>query len=225
MTDDELKQLVASLAIAQQQMIFEAEKRSQEQEKCDKEAEKRDKEQKIRNKEQEKRNKEQEKRDKEADKRKKALDKQIEELGKQIGGLGKKFGSFTEGLALPSMTKILRERFKMEVISPSVRVSKNGIDAEIDVLAYANSAINEAYVVEVKSHLREEAISQLKTLMANFRTLFPEHNDKKLYGIIAAVDISETLKKRVLDAGFYVARIQDETFSLDTPRGFKAKCF
>jgi hypothetical protein len=162
---------------------------------------------------------------KESEKRSKEVDKQLKELGKQIGGLGEKFGSFTEGLALPSMTKILREKFKMEVISPSVRVSKNGIDAEIDVLAYSNSTINEAYVVEVKSHLREEAITQLKTLMGNFRALFPEHADKKLYGIIAAVDMSEMLKKRVLEAGFYVARIQDETFSLESPDEFQAKCF
>jgi hypothetical protein len=55
--------------------------------------------------------------------------------------------------------------------------------------------------------------------------LFPEHADKKVYGIIAAVDMSEMLKKRVLEAGFYVARIQDETFSLDTPNEFQAKCF
>jgi hypothetical protein len=55
--------------------------------------------------------------------------------------------------------------------------------------------------------------------------LFPEHNDKKLYGIIAAVDMSEMLKKRVLEAGFYVARIQDETFSLESPDEFQAKCF
>ena len=193
MTDDELKQLVASLAISQ--------------------------------KETDKQIKETDRQFKETDRQFKETDKQLKELGKQIGGLGKKFGSFTEGLALPSMTKILRERFQMEVISPSVRVSKNGIDAEIDVLAYANSRINEAYVVEVKSHLREEGISQLKEIMDNFRLLFPEHQDKKLYGIIAAVDISAALKKRVLDAGFYVARIQDDTFSLDTPLGFKAKAF
>jgi len=55
--------------------------------------------------------------------------------------------------------------------------------------------------------------------------LFPEHNDKKLYGIIAAVDMSEMLKNKVLEAGFYVARIQDETFSLESPSGFQAKCF
>ena len=82
-----------------------------------------------------------------------------------------------------------------------------------------------AYVVEVKSHLREEGINPLKEIMGNFRLFFPEHKDKKIYGIIAAVDISKDLKKRALDAGFYVARIQDETFSLDTPQGFKAKAF
>ncbi len=201
MTDDELKQLVAGLAIAQKEMVKENDKRLKENDKRLKEN------------------------DKQFKKMTKETDKQLKELGKQIGGLGKKFGSFTEGLALPSMTKILRERFKMEVISPSVRVSKNGVDAEIDVLAYANSAINEVYVVEVKSHLREEAITQLNSLMANFKTLFPEHKDKKLYGIIAAVDISEALKKRVLAAGFYMARIQDETFSLDVPDEFQAKCF
>ena len=201
MTDDELKQLVAGLAIAQKEMVKETDKQLKENDKRRKENEKQFK------------------------KMVKETDKQLKELGKQIGGLGKKFGSFTEGLALPSMTKILRERFKMEVISPSVRVSKNGVDAEIDVLAYANSAINEVYVVEVKSHLREEAITQLNSLMANFKTLFPEHKDKKLYGIIAAVDISEALKKRVLAAGFYMARIQDETFSLDVPDEFRAKSF
>jgi len=116
--------------------------------------------------------------DKQLDKRFKATDKQLKELGKQIGGLGRKFGSFTEGLALPSMQKILQDQFKMEIISPSVRIHKEGRDMEIDVLAYANSTINEVYVVEVKSHLREEGIIQLQTIMKNFRRFFPEHKEK-----------------------------------------------
>ncbi len=97
MTDNELKKLVADLAISQ---------------------------------------KETDKQLRETDKQ---LSKQIKELGKQIGGLERKFGSFTEGLALPSM----QNKFNMEVISPSVRVHKNGKDIEIDVLAYANSMTNE----------------------------------------------------------------------------------
>jgi len=105
----------------------------------------------------------------------KETDRQLKELGKQIGGLGDKFGSFTEGLALPSMVKILSEKFGMEVISPSVRVSKQGEHMEIDVLAYANSEVNEAYVVEVKSHAREESIVQLRNILERFRRFFPEH--------------------------------------------------
>ena len=45
------------------------------------------------------------------------------------------------------------------------------------MLAYANGEINEAYVVEVKSHLREEAIQQLRSILERFRLFFPEHKD------------------------------------------------
>ena len=172
MTDEELKQLVASLAVSQQE-----------------------------------------------------TDRQLKELGKQIGGLGDKFGSFTEGLALPSMAKILSEKFGMEVISPSVRVSKQGEHMEIDVLAYANSEVNEAYVVEVKSHAREESIAQLSNILERFRRFFPEHKDKAVFGILAAVDLPAELRERVLKAGFYVARIHDEVFELDVPANFKPKAY
>ncbi len=65
--------------------------------------------------------------------------RQMQETGRQLKELEKKFGNFTEGLALPSMTKIFSERFGMEVVSPSVRVKKQGENMEIEVLAYANS--------------------------------------------------------------------------------------
>jgi hypothetical protein len=149
----------------------------------------------------------------------KETDKQLKEMGKQIGGLGAKFGSFTEGLALPSMETILRQRFGMEVVSPSVRVSKEGQHLEIDVLAYSNGELNTAYIVEVKSHVRQEDITQLKSILQRFRRFFPEHKDKKLYGILAAVDLSPELRKKILQEGLYVARIHDQVFELD--RQFK----
>jgi hypothetical protein len=183
MTDEELKELVASLAIAQK----ETDRQLQETDR--------------------------------------QLTRQIRELGKQIGGLGKKFGGFTEGLALPSMEKILYGKFHMEVVSPSVRVSKRGEHLEIDVLAYANSSINEVYVVEVKSHLREESLQQIKEILQRFREFFPEHRDKKVFGILAAVDMSAAVRQRVLEAGVYVARIRDEIFDLDVPASFQPKAY
>ena len=162
---------------------------------------------------------------KEVSQQQKKTDKQLKELGQQIGGLGAKFGSFTEGLALPSMEKILRQRFGMEVISPSVRVSKDGKHLEIDVLAYTNGQLNTAYIVEVKSHAREESITQLKSILQRFRRFFPEHKDKKLYGILAAVDLSPELREKILQEGLYVARIHDQVFELDIPDNFQPQTY
>lgn len=161
----------------------------------------------------------------ETDRQLRETDRQLKELGRQIGGLGNKLGSFTEGLALPSMEKILRERFGMEVVSPSVRVSKGDEHLEVDVLAYANGEVNSVYVVEVKSHLREEGIEQLLNILRRFDRFFPEHREKKLYGILAAVDIPAELSAKVLQQGLYLARIHDDVFELQTPENFKGRCF
>ena len=155
----------------------------------------------------------------------KKTDQQLKELGKQIGGLGAKFGSFTEGLAFPSMQIILKEQLGMEIISPSVRASKEGKDLEIDVLAYSNGTLNTAYIVEVKSHAREESIGQMKDILQRFREFFPEHKDKKLYGILAVVDLGKELHKKILKEGFYVARIHGEVFELDVPQDFRPKTY
>ena len=164
-------------------------------------------------------------RQREAEQRQRETDRQLRELGKQIGGLGNKFGSFTEGLALPSMEKILRRRFGVDTIAPSVRVSRGGQHLELDVLAYANGEINAAYVVEVKSHLREEHIQQLLEILAQFADWFPEHRGKQLYGILAAVHIPQALRPRVLEQGLYLAHIHDDLFELEVPDDFQPRRF
>jgi len=150
---------------------------------------------------------------------------QLKELGKQIGGLGSKFGSFTEGLALPSMEAILQQRFGMTVVLPRVRAKQQGEHLEIDVLAYANGEVNRAFLVEVKSHPREEAITQLKTTLSRFRDFFPEHRDKQLYGILAAVDWPPALKAQAIAEGLYVARIHDDVFDLEVEQDFQPRVF
>lgn len=162
---------------------------------------------------------------KETDQRFKETDKQFKELGKQIGGLGKKFGGFTEGLIFPSMQRILMERFKLDRVTQRVLVRKNGESMELDALAYSVDGTNEVYVVEVKSRLRDDDLEDIMKDLNRFTYFFPEHKDKALYGIVAAVDIPEHLRKKVLKTGLYLALIRDDTFCLDVPEGFKAKRF
>ena len=151
------------------------------------------------------------------------LRRQLRELGAQIGGLGRKFGGFTEGMAFPSMSKILTEQFGMEVVTPRFKVQKAGETLELDVLAYANSTRNAAFVVEVKSHLRPEGIEQLREILQNFRRFLPEHRDKTLYGMLAVVDAAEDVRREALSKGFYLAGIHGEQFIMQTPPGFVAK--
>jgi hypothetical protein len=149
--------------------------------------------------------------------------KMIKALGQQIGGLGDKFGYFTEGMALPSMERILSEQFRMTTVMPRVRTRKGGENIEIDVLAYANGEINSAIIVEVKSRVKAEAVAQLRTILEAFRDFFPEHKDKSLMGILAGVDWDRGVEDEAHDAGFLTASIHDEIFQLTAPEGFRAR--
>jgi len=59
-----------------------------------------------------------------------------------------------------------------------------------------------------------------KLILQRFRHFFPEHGDKKLYGILAVVDAPEELRREALAEGFYLAGIHDEQFVMETPQGF-----
>ena len=150
----------------------------------------------------------------------------LAESDKQISRFGAKFGGFTEALALSSMEVVLREQFGIEIIFPSVRIYKKGEEQmRIDLLAYANAPINTAYVVDVKNHPVEESITQLKSILQRFHLFFPEHKDKRLYGILASVDLSNQLRAKILQEGFYVARIHDQVFELDIPDNFQPRTY
>ena len=112
MTDQELKDLVASLAIQQKETWKNLNEIQEERRKSHEEESKRQAE----------------------------LNRQIDRVNKQIGDLGNKWGSFTEGMAFPSMEKVLSEKFGMETISPNFKVKKNKKTVlEIDVFGTVNS--------------------------------------------------------------------------------------
>ena len=218
---DDMRQILAEITATQKETAQQIKEVSLQQEKTDRQL----KEVSLQQEKTDQQLKEFSQEIKEFSLQQKKTDRQLKELGKQIGGLGAKFGSFTEGLALPSMQTILQQQLGMEIISPSVRASKEGQDLEIDVLAYANGALNTAYIVEVKSHIREESITQLKSILQRFREFFPEHKDKKLYGILAAVHLGKELQKKILEEGLYVARIHGEVFEMDVPKDFRPKTY
>jgi len=229
MTDQELRELVARIAEMQAEtarQMVETDRKMAEtgrilKESAERAAEERRKTEEERRKTEEKRAEEQRKTEEERRK----TERVIRQVNKQLGELGNKFGSFAEGMALPSMEKILRDRFNMDVVTPRATSRLNGRMIEIDVMAYDNGSRNELYVVEVKSHLTREGIDQILKTIEEFPRFFGAHRDRTVYGIIAAVDIPQNIRAEVLKEGLYLARIHDGEFELLTPKNFKPRAF
>ena len=205
MTDQELRELVAGLAVSQKEtgrILKETDSILKEIAEARKKA------------------------DEEFAEERRKTEREIRRVNKQLGELGNKFGSFTEGMAWPSMQKVLHKQFGMNDISPRRKAHHNGQTLEVDVLAYDNTGKrDEVYIVEIKSHLKEEAIGQLLKAIADFPRFFPNLKDRKIYGLIAAGDIPNDVRAAVIKNGLYLARLNDETFKLLVPRNFKPKAF
>jgi hypothetical protein len=162
-------------------------------------------------------------RSEETDRKFRETDRMLKELGRQIAGIGDKFGYFAEGMALPSMERLLRQRFHMTNVSPRHRVRVAGREQEFDVLAWANGKVNRAIVVEVKSRVKREAIDQLIDQIEELPKLVPELAGKERLGILAGVDWDAGVMEAAQAAGLYTARIHDELFTLTTPLGFRPR--
>ncbi len=146
----------------------------------------------------------------------KETDKAVKRTTQQLGELGNRLGGITEGLLLPSVRRILDEDLGMETVI-NASGHRNGDSFQFDAVGYTNGGKNAACVVEVKSHLREEGLQQLLGHLRTFGDFFPEHKDKKLYGMLAAIDVNEDIEKRVLRQGIYLVKVEGDLCRLCAP--------
>ncbi|MBL7815255.1 MAG: hypothetical protein JNL70_09600 [Saprospiraceae bacterium] len=214
MTDKELKDLVASLAVSQKETNKQIESLFTSQENRDKQIESL--------------LTSQENRDKQIESLFSAqaeVWQQIKQVNKQIGELGNKWETFTEGMAIASIQKILFEKFNIPVVSQNVVKRMNGETIEIDAFGYENSTVNTAVIVEIKSHVREEAVEQIEQTMKVFPKFFPDHANKKLYGVIACVHAPESIKNLLRKKGIFLAVLHDDIFELYPFQNFTPKDF
>lgn len=147
----------------------------------------------------------------------KRSERKIKEQGKQIGGIGERFGSFIEGLAYPSMRRVLSEQYSIEnTIANIIKDFPDGRQVEFDAFGYTNGTVNNAVVVEVKLHLQSKHIYDFKQELTAFKNDFPEFKDKHLYGVLATARVvPKELKTEIFNNGLHLAIIQDDIFSFN----------
>ena len=151
----------------------------------------------------------------------KETSKHIKDLGQQIGGLGNKFGTFTEGLSMPSLEKILKTTFCMDEIYYKLKSTHNGGNLELDMLGAQNSGVDCIMVVEIKGKVIHSSIKQLKHILEQMDDYFPSFKGRAKIGMLAGVIFSKELLLESQKAGFYCATINDDQYILQSPDGFK----
>ncbi|MBM2815559.1 MAG: hypothetical protein HW421_2321 [Ignavibacteria bacterium] len=121
---------------------------------------------------------------------------------------------------MPSLYKILLEKFNCKEVFENYTYKNNGDILEIDMLGIAADA---SYIIEIKSHFRDEAIEQIKTEAARFRKFSKYSKDKKIFCFLAASHYKDEEQKKVLNEGIYFISISDDVAKLKVPKNFKPK--
>ncbi|MDX1908087.1 MAG: DUF3782 domain-containing protein, partial [Bacteroidia bacterium] len=84
---------------------------------------------------------------------------------------------------------------------------------------------NIAIIAEIKTRLRDADVQQLLDTLAAFPVFFPEHSQKRCYGLLVGGNTPESVRNLALSQGLYVGRMTDDTFELMVPAGFEGKNF
>jgi len=184
MTDDELKALVASLAVGNKE-LRESQRQTDEQMK--------------RTDEQIKRTDEQMKR---TDEQLKRTDVKLERVGLTLGNIGRNQGDVAEEFFYNSLIKNLHlGDIAFEDITKNMEKHRGKIQEEYDLFLTNGKAIA---VIEVKYKAHINDLDKLDRKVANFKKLFPIYKDYDLYGGLASFNINDDAKQEALSRGYFV---------------------
>ena len=202
MTDQELKDLVASLALDNKEIKQQQQQSSRELQQQLKE---RQKEADRRQKEADKRQNETDKQLKEADLR---LSKKLDKVSKLLGNIGQNNGDVAEEFFYQSLVKHLQlGEIKFDDITRHMFKHKGTVQEEYDLIL-TNGSVTAVIEVKYKAHV--EDIPKLKRKLSNFRKLFPVYDHHKLYGVLASLHINKNLKQAILQEGYFALQRSGE---------------
>jgi hypothetical protein len=181
MTDDELKALVASLAVDSKN-LHEAQKATDEQIKRNAVAQKTTDEQMKRNDA--------------------MLTEKLERMGVMLGNIGQNQGDVAEEFFFQSLIKDNHlGKIHFEDVVKNMEKHRGQIQEEYDLVMTNGDAIA---VVEVKYKAHKNDLDKLDRKMKHFKPLFPIYQAFKQYGAIAAFHINDDAKEEALRRGYFV---------------------
>ena len=141
-------------------------------------------------------------------------------LDKQIGKLGNRFGDMVEYLVVPDLVEkfnALGFAFKKSTQHTSIEDREHNIFTEFDITLENSEKI---MIIEVKSKLTTEGITEHLERMEKVRIYADLHGDNRVYlGAVAGIVMTQNEKDFALKNGFYVLEPSGDVFSITEPKG------
>jgi hypothetical protein len=131
--------------------------------------------------------------------------KKLDAIGVQMGELGHSNGEYAETIFYDSLAdKKTLGGIKYEVISKNANRRRHRTEDEYDILLQNGSAVG---IIEVKYKVQKGHIEKLLSKkQENFRILFPEFNNFKLYMGIAGFSFEPETESFATDNGLVVLK-------------------
>lgn len=148
---------------------------------------------------------------------------QIREMNIKWGEMAHKLGTITEDLVAPSIPRIVREEFGLEVEFLGIRMKKrlkDGRVKEYDAIAVAGEYV---FVNETKSKLESDDVKDFLKDIHVFREFFPEYRKNKIIGILASLYADESVIRYAEKAGFMVLAAGNQLMDVKNTKDFKPK--
>lgn len=188
MTDEELKELVASLAISQSKTDEQMRKTDEQMRKTD------DKISRL-------------------EKQVEKMARKVDRVAEIVDGVGKNQGFVAEEFFVNSLLDDPQlGGIHFDDITKNEFKHRGKIQEEYDIVMTNGNAIG---IIEVKYKAHEKDVDKLERKMRNFKTLYPLYKDYKLYGAIASFHFYEEAKETALNRGFFVLQRSGKVIQTD----------
>ena len=205
MSDQELREIVAKLAISQaktDEQLKETDKQLKETDKQLKEASKQMKERyeylSQLMKDGEKRRK---KSEEDFNKRMEKLEKKLDKIGAMVGGISNNQGDVAEEYFVNSLKDKLKLGYlKFDYLVPNYIIEGKSIKDEYDILLINGDSVA---IVEVKYKIHPNDLDKLPKKIKNLKQL-PQYKNYKVYAGVAGFNVSKETIKQAKQRGYFI---------------------
>ena len=159
------------------------------------------------------------------DKRSQETNKQFKETDKKLRKLEELFtgqwGKLMESLVEGDLVRLLNEK-GVHVNQTGTRIHKFHVDREYEFDIIAENG-DEIVVVEVKTTLKPDDVTEFIEELKNFKNVMPKYSDNKVYGAVAYLIDHGDARKMAAKKGLFVIRATGSSASIINAIDFKPR--